>query len=459
VRIFIHFLGGEIDRASFTATGSNAAIAAGGILARQLTGLSWIEAAALPVARLEEAMVEEGIVNPRTMPAAAGFAVEALHRALEDSLRRGTFPVSPEAGPNTVLVAMSGGVDSAVACLLQQEAGRSVIGVTMRLWSDPACEAGENACCSPQAILDARAVCHQLGLPHLTVDCAADFEASVVEDFVSGYLAGRTPNPCTFCNAHFRFPFLARLAERLGAATVATGHYVGIITDETGRPAIVRGRDRHKDQSYMLWGIGAGLLPRLVFPLGEMEKAETRRLAREAGLPVHGRPESQEVCFIPDNDYRRFLRDRLRETPGALPGAGEIVDADGVRLGSHTGYLDYTIGQRHGLGVSAPQPVYVIGTDPGRNRVIVGRRDELAVSELNIDQLNMFLPLEETVDPKVQVRYNAEPVPCRLSGSGARWRLELERPVHGVAPGQSAVIYEGETIMAGGIITGTKPAK
>ena len=468
IRIFIRFSGAEVSRASFEATGSSAAIAAASRLCERVTGSSWRAAASLAPAALVAGLEESGLNNSRTITAAAGFAVEALSRALEDSLRRGSFPdagktqtaVPPPRDALPVLVAMSGGVDSAVACLLEQRAGREVAGVTMRLWSDPECEAGENACCSPQAILDARAVCHRLGVPHLTVDFREDFKSIVVDDFVAGYRAGRTPNPCTHCNASFRFPLLLELARRLGAARVATGHYARMAGggSVSGGARLARGLDREKDQSYMLWGISQELLGKIEFPLAEMSKEETRRLARGAGLPVHDRPESQEVCFIPDNDYRRFLRSRLRGRPGALPGAGDIVDISGNRLGPHRGYIDYTVGQRRGLGLSAPEPLYVLATDPENNRVVVGRHEELAVRRLRIVAVNAFMEPEQITAPMAQVRYNSEPVPCRLIAAGARedgWEIELGRPVFGVAPGQSAVIYQGDQVAAGGVIAGT----
>ena len=360
---------------------------------------------------------------------------------------------------------MSGGVDSSTACLLLHEAGSRVIGVTMRLWSDPDCEtmaSGDSlpaaGCCSPDAIRDAREVCHSLGLPHLTVDYRDDFADTVVDDFVSEYLAGRTPNPCTRCNGYFRFPELERLADHLGAAKIATGHYACM--EEVHRAAregteedvafLARGRDRAKDQSYMLWSIPPGILPRLEFPLGGLTKQETRALARRAGLSVHARPESQDVCFIPDDDYRRFLRARGRE----LPGEGDIVDTRGKLLGKHRGYIDYTVGQRRHLGVSAPEPLYVLATEPGVNLVVAGSHDELALTRLRIGQINTFIPAGEIPGEglSVQIRYNSGPVPVRVREGAGEWLLELETPVYGVAPGQSAVIYDGELLIAGGVI-------
>jgi tRNA-specific 2-thiouridylase len=457
IHIFIKFDGDRLAASRFLASGSSAAIAAGSLLTEMITGSTWREAASLAATTIEAALSpgpNDISASPGGLVAiknAASFAVEALHGALEDSIRRVAFPRAEAADENTVLVAMSGGVDSSVACLIEQSQGRNVVGVTMRLWSDPACtDESASSCCSPRAIRDARAVCHLLGLPHLTVDYKDAFVTMVVEDFVDEYRAGRTPNPCTRCNGGFRFPELAALADRLGAAAVATGHYARITTGDD-KKIINRGADGAKDQSYMLWGIDPGLLHRLEFPLGDQGKRETRRQAREAGLPVYDRPESQEVCFIPDNDYRRFLRSRLKRHPGE----GEIIDSGGVRLGVHTGYIDYTVGQRHGLGVSAPDPLYVLKTIPEQNRVVVGGREELAVRRFTITKVNSFVPTDDLLRANlaVQPRYNSVPVAGRVIETGTdRLRLELEEPVYGVAAGQSAVIYAGDMLMAGGVI-------
>jgi tRNA-specific 2-thiouridylase len=330
----------------------------------------------------------------------------------------------------------------------------------MRLWSDPECAVSDSpSCCSPQAIRDAREVCHSLGLAHLTVDYTEAFAESVVDSFVDGYLAGLTPNPCTFCNGSFRFPALLSLADRLGIATVATGHYARIV-DADDREFIARAADEAKDQSYMLWGINQSVLARLEFPLGDIRKDETRLIARESGLKVHDRPESQEVCFIPDNDYRRFVRSRaIGSGKGKLlPGEGDILDDEGSRLGSHQGFIDFTVGQRHGLGVSASEPLYVLRTFPEMNQVVAGKRHQLEVRHLTIRGINSFLePGCMAADNlSVQVRYNSQPVTViKMEIRDDRWLISLAEPAFGVAPGQSAVLYDEGMLLAGGIIEAT----
>ncbi|MHB8792383.1 MAG: tRNA 2-thiouridine(34) synthase MnmA [Thermoleophilia bacterium] len=462
IEFSLKYSGGDIDVASCQATGSSAAISCGSMLTEMATGKDWRYAAAISEEALVSALTSGGAAGS-SLKKAAMFAIESLHAALEDSLRRGTFPaVSSQEKPNndTVLVAMSGGVDSSVACMFERDSGREVTGVTMRLWSDPDCEEGSApTCCSPQAIRDARAVCHSLGLAHLTVDYTEEFAATVVDAFVDGYLAGLTPNPCTFCNGSFRFPALVALADRLGMSRVATGHYARLEVIG-GRRFIARAADSAKDQSYMLWGIDATLLERLEFPLGGLEKEETRRFAREAGLTVHDRPESQEVCFIPDDDYRRFIRSRAAVSGkgGFLPGEGEIVDTSGTRLGSHKGFIDFTIGQRHGLGVSALEPLYVLSTVPEKNQVVAGIRDELEVRSLTVKGVNSFTGDGVSGDDlTVQVRYNSRPaVVSSVKESGDGLTIELKDPVFGVAPGQSAVLYNGGIVLAGGVIETTR---
>jgi len=465
IELQLRFDGERIVATGFTASGSRAVIEAGDILSAALEGKGWREGAALSAAWLESSLRDRmaavrndgGGHDDASLAAAAnaaGFAIDALHGALEDSFRRGRFPQAGVTRSDTVLVAMSGGVDSSAACLLERDRGRNVVGVTMRLWSDPECAAdGSQSCCSPAAIRDARAVCHSLGIPHLTIDYRDQFLDVVVGDFVESYAAGWTPNPCARCNGSFRFPELERLAGLLGAGRIATGHYANVCAVD-GRRFISRGADAAKDQSYMLWDVESTILDRIDFPLGGMEKSVTRRMAREAGLPVHDRPESQEVCFIPDNDYRRFLRSQV----ATVFGEGMIVDTSGSPVGLHTGYMDYTIGQRHGLGVSAPEPLYVISTDPEQNQVVVGGREELAVRILAIGQVNCFVSARELVGRKLQIqaRYNSQPVDGRLAETGCDgWTLHLEDAVYGVAKGQSAVIYLDGNVVAGGIITGS----
>lgn len=457
VKAAVRFSGEDVT-AAFSAEGASTVLAAAEALAARLAaGISWREAAAISAAELEPEVARNsgrGGQQECSTERAAFFAVDALHQALEDSFRRGTFPTATRQRVDSVLVAMSGGVDSATACLLAKQAGSEVVGVTMRLWSDPDCDAGDTSCCSPSAVADARGVCHQLGVPHLTLDCSAAFKGSVVDYFVDEYRRGRTPNPCTHCNGHFRFPYLVDLADTLGAARVATGHYARILScPNAGEPSVclARGKDRLKDQSYVLWAVEQQLLERVVFPLASMKKTQTRALAAEAGLIVKQRPESQEVCFIPDDDYRRFLRSRIDD----LPGEGEVVDHSGKVLGRHESIIDFTVGQRRGLGVSAGEPLYVLSTDPAANRVIVGHRDELAVHRLQLGEVNSFVPRQEICQCLAQVRYGSPPVQATVEWAAGEAVVDLAEPVYGVAPGQSAVLYQDDIVIAGGVILTT----
>ncbi len=454
IRMFLKFKGQAIGQATFLASGSSAAIAAGSLLTTLVMGRDWRRAAAIPAALLVETLGrDDHFSSLKGINASAAFAIEALHRALEDSLRRGKFPAAEGAGKKAVLVAMSGGVDSSVACLLQKQAGRDVIGVTMRLLERHSeVKGAEGGCCSTRAILDARETCHRIGLPHLTVDYSGPFLDEVINDFSHNYLAGRTPNPCVRCNGRLRFPALLELASLLGAATVATGHYVRIVR-ENGRHLLARGADQGKDQSYMLWALMPRFLERLSFPLGEMKKAGVRSLARDARLPAGGRPDSQDICFIPEGDYRRFILSRIEAGQGQEPGPGDIINASGRKIGAHSGYYNYTIGQRSGLGGGAKEPLYVINTVPEKNLVVAGPRRQLAVRSVEISGVNSFARVKNGQMLLLQLRYNSPPVKANVSQGAGIWKADLEEPAYGVAPGQSAVFYEDDVLVAGGLIT------
>lgn len=445
IRIGIRFDGDRLGAAGFLASGSPVAIATASTLTAGASGMTWRQAAAITPAALRQETGEGG--DAAIAARAAEFAIEALHLALEDSMRRGRFPAAGSIDNDTIMVAMSGGVDSSTACLLLHRQGHEVIGLTMRLWPQDHAASGPS-CCSPEAIIEARAVCHSLGLPHLTIDFIDQFASGVVDDFISGYRAGQTPNPCVYCNGQFRFPALAALADRLGAGRVATGHYARV-TEEDGQYLLSRGEDKRKDQSYMLAGVDPAMLPRLLLPLGKMEKSQTREAAREAGLAAHARRESQDICFIPEGDYREFFRRWAEDAAGE----GDIVNTAGEKLGTHKGYHEYTVGQRRGLGLSADQPLYVLKTEPETNRVIVGSHEELAVRHLTVAAVRQLLPAATGQTFQVQVRYNSPPVSGRVTERGQDcWRLELDKPVYGVAPGQSAVLYRGGAVVASGVI-------
>jgi len=334
---------------------------------------------------------------------------------------------------------MSGGVDSAVTALLLKEAGYDVAAVTFRLHDG---EKGSRSCCSPDTVLFARDTAHRMGLPHFTLNLKELFDRRVMRDFVGSYEKGRTPNPCVSCNAHVKFHAAAFLADELGFRGVATGHYARVGEG----PSLARPVDESKDQTYVLWPIPKELLARAVFPLGEYRKTEVRGIAEDRGLAVAYTPESQDICFIPDGDYRRFVRKTVSTEPG------DVVDREGAVLGRHAGVVDFTVGQRRGIGVSAPAPLYVTEVRPNSKQVVVGRRKDLEVREVRVGDLNRFLPMEEA--HAVQVRYNSGPVPCRVERDGEGWVAHLEEPAMGVAAGQSAVFYtgDGERVVAGGVV-------
>jgi tRNA-specific 2-thiouridylase len=381
-------------------------------LDRPLAGLTLLEAASVSGERL----VVDALAN----------AIGPIFRAV--------------AHPERVAVAMSGGVDSAVALV---RAGSHAIGVTLRLWIDPEGPDTARACCSPEAVVAARETCHALGLPHVTLDVRERFAETVVAAFVRAYARGETPNPCTRCNGHFRFAELLRFARRAGASRLATGHYARIVSHR-GRPLVARGVDRAKDQSYMLARVDPGALDRLWFPLGEQTKDETRAQAAQAGLSVARRPESQEACFLAGGDYRAFLARR-----GLRSDSGLVVDEEGATVGRHDGYWRFTPGQRKGLGVAASRPLYALRTDPRRNMVVVGPRESLAVRRVRASG-RLFVPAHRC---HAQLRARSEAVAALAEPAPAGFRLELQRPVYGAARGQTAVLYEDDVVVGSGTIS------
>ncbi len=336
---------------------------------------------------------------------------------------------------------MSGGVDSAVTLLKSLP---NAVGVTLRLWLDPDGPDAERACCSPDAVLAARATCHSLGVPHVTLDLREEFRRAVVEPFVRGYERGETPNPCIKCNGGFRFARLLAFAQRAGADTLATGHYARIV-EHRGRLLLARGLDPDKDQSYMLARVDPAKLDRISFPLGAQTKAETRAEATRAGLAAAERGESQEACFLAGDDYRSFLQRR-----GLGAQEGSIVDEEGHEVGRHSGYWRFTPGQRKGLGVSAAQPLYAIRSDARTNTVVVGGREALARTTIDASG-HVHVHLDRA---HAKLRYRSEAVPARIHLREGGFRLELDRPAYGVAPGQAAVLYEDDVVVGAGVIQG-----
>jgi tRNA-specific 2-thiouridylase len=350
-----------------------------------------------------------------------------------------------------VLLGMSGGVDSSVAGYLLREQGCEVVGVTMKVWPQDCISRAEDKCCGPQAVADARGVAHALGFPHYVVDEADQFERTVINYFASEYQAGRTPNPCVMCNEKLKFGNLWNKAEALGCDYIATGHYA-IIEHRADRAVLRKGVDPRKDQSYFLFSLRQEQLRRALTPLGSMSKPEIREIARSLGLKVADKIDSQEICFVPGNDYKAFLRSHLGESEFHR---GEIYDVDGNFLGEHEGIELFTIGQRKGLPGGAPRPRYVVDLDSETNRVIVGDVEDLITEEFEVDRVNWIAPgiSNESVDLTVKIRYSHPGTPATLTSlEDGRARIRLHEPQKAVTPGQAAVFYQNDLVLGGGWI-------
>jgi tRNA-specific 2-thiouridylase len=347
---------------------------------------------------------------------------------------------------------MSGGVDSSATAALLLEQGYDVVGITLKLWPQDCVNRAEDKCCGPQAVTDARSVCHKLDIPYYLIDEAADFQKHVIQYFADEYKAGRTPNPCVMCNQNLKFGRLIDRADQLGAQFIATGHFARLERRDDGRVLLKRGRDLRKDQSYFLFSLRQDQLARAMFPLGEKTKSDTREVARHCNLKTAEKEESMEICFVPDNDYGGFLRQaKLVEKQ-----RGEIVDEHGHVLGHHDGIAFYTIGQRKGLGLSAPKPLYVVELDVANNRVIVGDDAALDREEFTADRCN-WIPFDQPPGPMevtAKIRYNHPGARATVTPQpDGCAKVKLHTAQRAIAPGQAAVFYQDEIVVGGGWIT------
>ena len=436
VRIEFELVDGRITAARHRSFGCPHATAAAAVLCALAEGRTPLEAAAIGMP-----VVEAELGASPTNRECLLVAVDALCACVAEAVQA---TGGAELDPRRVAVAMSGGVDSAVALLKVRDAGFDAVGVTLRLWIDPSAPDSERACCSPQSVRAARAACHALGLPHVGLDLREGFKRVVVDEFVSEYGAGRTPNPCVRCNSSFRFDALAEFADRVGAARLATGHYARVVQRD-GRTLVARAVDPNKDQSYMLARVAPEILARTWFPLGEQTKPETREQARAAGLEAAGRAESQEVCFVGGGDHRVFL-----ERYGGAGPAGDVVAQDGKVVGHHDGIHRFTPGQRRGVGVAANTPIYVIRTEPASGRVVVGPRAALERRSLRVSPGAVYVAAADRVQAKL--RYRSDPVWATVRRDQSGFELELDDPAIGIAAGQTAVLYQDDVVVGAGTI-------
>ena len=458
VRVAVAVEDDRIADAGFDARGCAAAIAAGSATVELVLGQPVLEAARMTPDAIADAL---GGLSPERRHAAV-LAADALHGALGRAAADGAIRLP--ASPRRTLVAMSGGVDSAVAAQLALDRGDDVVAVTLELWADAAGD-GTRSCCSPEAVVDARALAHRMGLPHFTLDVRDRFRDEVVADFAGGYAAGRTPNPCIRCNGIVRFDVMLALADALGAR-LATGHYARVVDDGAG-PLVACAGARDKDQAYMLCRLRPDELRRLWFPLGDLEKPAVREIARRARLPVADKRESQDLCFLAGLGAQRFLElHGPRFAEGLEPRRpGAVLDGAGRKVGRHDGHHRFTVGQRRGLGVAAREPLYVTAKDARANTVTVGPRAALAVDRLELAPV--VLHRSSALVDHVKLRYRSPAVPCRIEmplapgeheraaivpGEHDRAGVLLHETVYGAAPGQTACLMRGRSVIGWGTI-------
>ncbi len=440
---------GRVIEAGFRVRGCGATTAAASVACERLAGARMDDAMRISATSLD---ADLGGLGPERRHG-VDVVADAVTAAIENwhTPRLGTDPTPPMGTDPTsmggrVAVAMSGGVDSAVAALLLADVGYDVVGVTMRLWHDPSAMRAERSCCAPETVRLARETCAAIGIPHLVIDASERFRIEVVEQFVAGYRAGRTPNPCVTCNGEVRFRILSEAAALVSASGLATGHYARV--DRTGGvPVLATAVDGTKDQSYMLARLTPDVLERLLLPLGEMMKDEVRAIAADRGLPAADAVESQDVCFVGVGGYAPFLERHA----GMAPKVGDIVNAAGQVVGTHDGYWRYTVGQRKGLGVASAEALYVLGTDAAANRVVVGTRDDLAARMIVVDDLVVHEIPDRTLD--VRIRHHGQPLRGRIvHRDGESAEVLLEDAAEAVAPGQTAALYDGDRLVAAGTI-------
>lgn len=354
-----------------------------------------------------------------------------------------------------VLVAMSGGVDSSVAAVMLHEQGYEVIGITMKTWdyASSGSNSKETGCCSLDSINDARALAVSYGFPHYILDIREEFGNFVIDNFVEEYLAGRTPNPCVLCNTHIKWEALIKRANLLDCEFIATGHYANI-RNENNRYIISKGKDENKDQSYVLWGVSQANLARTMLPLGKFHKSEIKQMAVDMGQQeLAAKSESYEICFVPDNDYRAFLKHQVPELEAQVNG-GEFVLSDGTVVGKHKGYPFYTVGQRKGLEIALGEPMFVLEIQPESNRVVLGKHNELQRQQAIVRGYNLvkYANLNEPIESLTKIRYKDKGTMSMIHEEKDHIVVDFHEPVLGLAPGQSAVFYEGNDLIGGGII-------